>query len=100
MKKILFMVAVLSVVAISAEVKEGVGKGYKGDIKLGVEVEGDKIVDIRVLECKESANIGGKALPKLIEQALVKQSADIDNVAGASRTSKGFKEALNNALGK
>ncbi|STO31156.1 Predicted NADH:ubiquinone oxidoreductase, subunit RnfG [Fusobacterium necrogenes] len=100
MKKILLLMAVLSVVAISAEVKEGVGRGYKGDIKLSVEVEGDKIVDIKVLESKETPRIGGKALPKLIEQAIAKQTVEVDTVAGASNTSRGFREALANALGK
>ncbi|MGL5580564.1 MAG: FMN-binding protein [Cetobacterium sp.] len=39
-----------------------------------------------------------KVLPKLIEEAKIKNSADIDSVAGATYTSDVFKKALKAAL--
>ena len=101
MKKILIaaLFTVLSVAALSAA-KEGVGAGYKDDIKVSVEVEGDKITKITVLETKETKRIAEPAIAKLTEEIIAKQSVEVDDVAGATYTSQGFKEAVADALAK
>lgn len=101
MKKILTtgLFIVLSVAALAAS-KEGVGVGYKDDIKVSVEVEGDKITAIKVLESKETRRIAEPAIAKLTEEIIAKQSTDVDDVAGATYTSQGFKEAVADALAK
>lgn len=72
--------------------------GYGGDIKLTVTMEGDKIKDIVVDEHKESEGIGADALPKLVEEAKKANSAEIENVSGATVTSEAFKAALKDAM--
>lgn len=72
--------------------------GYGGDIKLTVTMEGDKIKDIAVDEHKESEGIGADALPKLVEEAKKANSAEIENVSGATVTSEAFKAALKDAM--
>ena len=101
MKK-LFVAAifVVSSVAAFAVAKEGVGFGYKDDIKVSVEVEGDKITAIKVLEMKETKRIAEPAIEKLTAAIIEKQSVEVDDVAGATYTSQGFKEAVKNALAK
>ena len=101
MKK-LFVAAILVVssVAAFAVAKEGVWFGYKDDIKVSVEVEGDKITAIKVLEMKETKRIAEPAIEKLTAAIIEKQSVEVDDVAGATYTSQGFKEAVKNALAK
>lgn len=82
---------------------EGVGKGYNTQqpIRLSVTVAEDgKIYEIKVLESKETEHIGDRALNQLIQVVKEKKSQEIDNISGATRTTEGFREALNNALKK
>lgn len=72
--------------------------GYGGDIKLTVKLEGDTIKDIVVDEHKESEGIGADALPELVEAAKKANSADVDNISGATDTSEAFKQALKDAM--
>ena len=53
-----------------------------------------------MLKQAETANIGGVALPEYCDAVVAAQSLDIDAVASASNTLKGFKEAVNDALSK
>ena len=80
---------------------EGSGKGYteENPIRLSVTIgEDGAIYEIRVLEHKETEKIGGKALEQLIEDAKKNNTADVDSVSGATRTSEGFRAALREAL--
>ena len=77
---------------------EGVGEGFHGDIKLSVTVDETSIKSIEVVEEDETESIGKLALPKLIEQTLKTQSSEPDIQSGATLTSKGFTEALQDAL--
>lgn len=79
-------------------VYEGVGQGRNGEIKVAVTVEGGKITLIEVLEHSESADIGALALPKLVEQAVAANTANIDGASGATMTSDGFRAAVAAAL--
>lgn len=72
--------------------------GYGGDIKLTVTMEGDTIKDIVVDEHAETEGIGADALPELIKSAKAANSAEIDNVSGATVTSEAFKAALKDAM--
>ncbi|WP_410208159.1 FMN-binding protein [Fusobacterium sp.] len=96
-KLILTSLLALSVSAMGA-VSEGVGSGYKDEIKVSVETEGDKIVAIKVLKMDETKRIAEPAIQKLTEEIIAQQKVDVDNVAGATYTSLGFKEAVNNAI--
>ncbi|MCR5087977.1 MAG: FAD-binding protein [Oscillospiraceae bacterium] len=79
-------------------VYEGVGTGREGEIKVAVTVTDGKISAVEVLSHNESADIGGPALPKLIDQAVAANSAAIDGASGASMTSEGFRQAVAAAL--
>ena len=75
----------------------GKGKGYNGPIELDVTFGEDKIEKIDVKSDKETAHIGTPAYEWLIEDAIAANGAGIDAVSGATFTSLGFKQALNNA---
>ncbi len=61
-------------------------------------MDGETIKDIVVDEHKESDGVGADALPKLVEEAKKANSADIENVSGATVTSEAFKQALKDAM--
>lgn len=73
-----------------------------GPVVVTITVTGDKITDItaKLPNTGESAAIAANAGPKLKQQALEKQSADIDTVSGATYTSQGYKKSLQSALDK
>jgi uncharacterized protein with FMN-binding domain len=73
-----------------------------GAVTVTIVLTGDKITDITAVlpTAGESAERAAKAGPKLRQQALAKQSADIDSVSGATYTSEGYKESLQSALDK
>lgn len=108
----IFAVFVLSILALAGcgkEVKlnpgtyEGVGKGYNAqqEIRLSVTIAEDgKIYDIKVLSSAETEHIGERALNQLIATVKEENKTEIDNISGATRTTEGFREALNDALQK
>lgn len=99
-KKLLLGLSIfLSITAIAAT-KEGTGLGYKDDITVSVETEGDKIVAIKVISMKDTKRIAEPAIEKLTAEIIAKQSVEVDSVAGATYTSEGFKEAVADALNK
>lgn len=76
---------------------EGEGQGHNGTIKIALTVDSEKITKIEVLENPESEfSIG--PINTLIESAIESNSGDIDAVSGASDTSNGLIEAINDAL--
>ncbi len=76
----------------------GVGKGFGGDIKVKVTMNGDQIAKIEVLEHAETPGICEKAFNSLPEAIAAAQSTEVDAVAGATYSSKGLIEAVNDAL--
>ena len=76
---------------------EGIGTGYKGDIKVGVTYEGNEIKDIKVLEHQET-NFTKRAMKEITKNMVAAQSTEVDNVAGATYTCEGIKEAVNSAI--
>ncbi|GAA0123320.1 MAG: FMN-binding protein [Clostridium argentinense] len=78
---------------------EGTGKGFKNDIKVSVEVKDGKIEDIKVVDQKETEGLGDTAIDEIIKKVKEKQSTDeVEAVSGATGSSKGVLEAINNAL--
>ena len=66
--------------------------------KVTVTIEGGKIVAVTYVD-NETAEIGGVALPSLVQQA-IDNNGVIDGVAGASMTSGAFRAAIADALSK
>ena len=82
----------------SAEVYEGTGYGYNQDgIVLGVEIKDNKIVDIQIKKEQES-DFAKPAIKEIIKRAIATQSYEVDGVSGASLTSEGTKEAIEEAV--
>ncbi|WP_034328558.1 FMN-binding protein [Alkaliphilus transvaalensis] len=79
---------------------EGTGQGFKGDIKIELVVEDGKVTDLNVLEHGETEGISDAAFEGITEQLLEKQSADLDVITGATMTSEGLIEAIEEALPK
>lgn len=99
MKKfILGILFVLSTIVALAATGEGVGEGHKDDIKVSVDVKDGKITNIQILEMSETRRIAEPAIRKLTQEILEKQTTEVDNVAGATYTSLGFKQAVKEAI--
>ncbi|WP_282700377.1 FMN-binding protein [Streptomyces sp. CC219B] len=82
----------------SALVVEGsVVNTEKGPVQVEVTFEGDRIASVRMLQQPNHPQTTA-AVPKLIEETLQAQGADIDTVSGATITSGGYKESLQAAL--
>lgn len=79
---------------------EGVGTGYDGELKLNVTVDAANITAIDVTAHNETEGIGAAALPVLVEKVIAGQTLDVDSVSGATATSKGFMDAMTDAMGK
>jgi uncharacterized protein with FMN-binding domain len=75
-----------------------------GPVQVKVTVAGGKITDIQGLVLTgndpRSTEISSFAAPTLKQEALTKQSADIDAVSGATFTSAGYAQSLQSALDK
>jgi uncharacterized protein with FMN-binding domain len=69
----------------------------KGPVQVQVTFEGDEIASVRMLRQPDHPQTTA-AVPKLIEETLRAQSADIDTVSGATITSDGYKESLQAAI--
>ena len=75
----------------------GRSRGIGGAIVLGVKFDGDRIQAVRVIEHHETPGIGAKALESL-PAAAVAGNGKIDSVSGATITTKGFREAIADAI--
>ena len=98
---ILFLTGCLSFAKIYYEpgIYEGIGKGYRGIIKLQVSLSEGGIEDIEIVEQREDA-FAVEALEELRELALEIGSSDLDAISGATVSSAGFISALEAALTK
>lgn len=78
---------------------KGTAKGYASDIEVSLTLdETNTITALEVVSSDESADIGEKALPILVENVLKSNSLDVDVVASATVTSEAFLLACENAL--
>ncbi|GHC83837.1 FMN-binding protein [Streptomyces flavofungini] len=69
----------------------------KGPVQVEVTFEGDRISSVRMLQQPHHPQTTA-AVPKLVEETLSAQSADVDTVSGATVTSDGYKESLQAAI--
>ena len=76
----------------------GYGNGYNGTIKVSVEIMDGRIKDIRVLSHSEDSAYFNKAVAVI--NRMKNGSSKVDTVAGATITSRGLINAVNNALSK
>jgi uncharacterized protein with FMN-binding domain len=73
-----------------------------GPVQVRVTLQGDRIVDVAALQLpndrSRSVEISNYAAPRLRDEALQAQSANIDVVSGATYTSQGYIKSLQAAL--
>ena len=79
---------------------EGTGSGYRGPIHVEVEVSYDGIDNITITGHSESSYPGAAAMEELLELILETGSTEVDAVSGASFSSAGLLEAVEDALRK
>jgi uncharacterized protein with FMN-binding domain len=77
---------------------EGAAMGYRGMIHVRVGMENGAITEITVIEPNEDLAIGGAAIEELTDLVLMYNTTEIDAVSGATETSRGFLEAVENAI--
>ena len=79
---------------------QGEGQGFAGKIELGVTVEGGQIKTIEVVgNVSDDAAYFNQA-KSLLDDIIAKQTPQVDTVSGATFSSKGLIQAVQDALGK
>ncbi|AZK46819.1 FMN-binding protein [Paenibacillus lentus] len=78
---------------------EGSAQGAKSEIKVSVEVKGEKISKIEIVEHGETQSIVDAAIETTIPEIIKEQSTeDIDVISGASKSSEAVVQAVESAL--
>jgi uncharacterized protein with FMN-binding domain len=108
MKYILFFAVIVIVISgcvalggIRSEagyVYEGTAQGYRGRIRLQVRISGGSITEVVIVDSEEDVFVGGAAIEELIDMVILYNTTDIDAVSGATESSRGFLEAVENAI--
>lgn len=81
------------------EVKgEGSAKGYGGDVKVSLTINGDDITAVEIDAESETPTIGGAAAEQLKELIEKSNSTKVELVSGATLTSNAVIEAANKAI--
>ena len=78
----------------------GESKGFGGNVKVKVTMDGDKIANIEVLEHSETAGLGDKAFEAMIPQMIAGNTTAVDMHTGATVSSTALINAVNDALSK
>ena len=79
---------------------EGSGQGYRGEIRVRVQISPAGIEDIQILSHREAAIPGSAAMEELLDLVLIEGSTDLDTITGATFSSRGFLQAVEEALEK
>lgn len=91
----------------SSGLKDGTYSGKSvstqwGDVQVQIKVSGGKITTVNVLKYPSdndhSQQINDQALPVYKKETIAAQSADIQQVSGATVTYEGFTQSLQNAI--
>jgi uncharacterized protein with FMN-binding domain len=76
----------------------GLGSNRRGSIQVAVTIKNDKITDVTIsnfaMHYSESDVVG------LPDEVIQKQSAQVDNVSGATYSTRAFEDAIQEALGQ
>ena len=103
MKKILSFLMLLTLLVMTGcggkeqatETKfKGTGEGYLGDITVEVEIAGNTIKNIDILEHTDTPEIAEVAFDTLTQDIIARQTLDIDGMSGATYSSAGFIDAV------
>ena len=103
MRRILALaLAVMMLLTVPAMAEEltGQAQGFKSTITVTVTVEGDKITNVTVDECGDTPAIAQTAIDEIPGRIVAANSADVDVVTNATKTSMGIINAVKDALGE
>lgn len=79
---------------------EGSGQGHHGPMKVQITTDQYRIKEIKILEEYEMPELSEIVYDKIPKKIIKKNDADVDVVAGASYTSRGLIEAIQDGLDK
>ncbi|WP_053956019.1 flavocytochrome c [Inediibacterium massiliense] len=77
----------------------GESMGKNGKVQVALSIENNEIINIEILKNNESS-MGQKVFSYISKQVIEKNSADIDDVAGATQSSQTIKAAIEDAIKK
>ncbi|SMP70700.1 FMN-binding protein [Anoxynatronum buryatiense] len=77
-----------------------IGSGYGGDVVLDVVMDGEEIVNIKLLDQNETGNLGDVAIDAMIKKILQAQSPDVDVESGATVSSQAVIKAVGTVTGQ
>lgn len=84
----------------SVETYTGKAQGYQSEIEVEVALQGDKITEIKVISHGDTPGISDGVIEDTPKAIIEAQSADIDALTGATKTSQGIIDAVKDALAK
>ena len=78
----------------------GEGEGFSGKLHVEVTIKDGKIASVKLLDTEDDKSFMNKAKAGVLKAVVKKQSTDVDAVSGATYSSYGLIEAINDALKK
>jgi uncharacterized protein with FMN-binding domain len=95
-------VATANVTYKDGEYKGDAADAFYGNIQVKATISGGKLTDVQFLQYPndrhDSVEINQAAMPKLKQEAIQAQSANVSGVTGATDTYKAFVQSLGSAL--
>ena len=73
-------------------------ESFRGEMKIEVEFDKDKIIAIKVLEHKDTEGMADDAFNATIEKILEAQSSEVETVAGATGSANALMKAVQDAI--
>ena len=86
--------------AYTPGIYEGTGQGYRGPIHVRVQLSQAGIEDIAIISHREGTFSALAAMEELLDLVLIEGTTDLDAISGATFSSRGFLEAVEDALQK
>lgn len=78
----------------------GSASGFSGTLQVSVQISNDVITSVTVTSHNETQGFADRAIEEIPSKILSSQSTSVDVVSGATYTSNGIINAVNNALSK
>lgn len=77
---------------------EGIGDGFGGEIKVRLTVKDNKLEKAEILAAENETKDYLESAKKILDDAIDKQSVDVDTVSGATLSSNGIINAMKDAI--
>ncbi|WP_459480309.1 FMN-binding protein [Clostridium saccharoperbutylacetonicum] len=76
----------------------GTGSGFGGTTKISLTISGGKITGVKTVSNEDTSKYYNRAIGTITNSVISKQSGSVDTVSGATYSSRGIIEAVQNAL--